>query len=128
MVYIILGHWWSKLWYPVFSSLCITGYSRWLELRSLAVLDLSKYNCGPISFLYITKKIYSWSLELPISRSSQSLKLSHRSRYRHFIVFHSQSHQVLIAYTRSPIKRVINTHWASRYLDNGGQGGKTWTC
>ena len=52
-----------------------------------------------------------------------SLELSPGSRYTHFIVFHSQSLEVLIANTRSPIKRVINTHWAYRYLDNGGRRG-----
>ena len=36
-----------------------TGDSRWLELRSLEVLDLSKSVHGPDFFLYITKQIYS---------------------------------------------------------------------
>ena len=40
-----------------------TGDSRWLELRSLEVLDLSKENCGPVFLLYKTKQIYSPSLE-----------------------------------------------------------------
>ena len=74
--------------------------------RSLEVKLRSRF------FLYITKQIYSRYLELPISRSSQSLELSLGSRYTHFIVFHSQSLEALIASTRSPIMRVINTHWA----------------
>ena len=64
--------------------------------------DLSKFSISrskaavPFFFLYITKQIYSRSLELPISRSSQSLELSPGSHYTHFIVFHSQSLEVLI--------------------------------
>ena len=77
---------------------------------------LWKFSISPWSkaavlfFLYILKQIYSRYLKLPISWSSQSLELSPWSRYIHFIVFHSQSREVLIAYTHSPIKHVINTH------------------
>ena len=83
--------------------------------------DLSKQNCGPISFIqYITKQIYSQSLELPIFQSSQTLKLSPRSRYTLFIVFNLQSLEVLIVHTRLPIEHIINTHWAIyQNLNNG---------
>ena len=67
--------------------------------------------------------LYNKANLLTISRSSQSLELSHGSRYTQFIVFHSQSLEVLITNTRLPIKRVINTHWDSRYQDNGGCRG-----
>ena len=49
--------------------------SRWLELRSLEVLDLLKFVHGPDFFLCITKQIYSWSFELPISRSKYIVPL-----------------------------------------------------
>ena len=72
--------------------------------------------------------LYNKANLLPMSRTPDLSKfsisqLSPGSRYTLFIVFHSQSLEVLIANTRSPIKRVINTHWAYRYLDNGGRRG-----
>ena len=43
----------------IFIILTNTGDSRWLELRSLEVLDLEKSVHGPDFFLYITKQINS---------------------------------------------------------------------
>ena len=85
--------------------------------------DLSKFLISRSKTASHFFSLYNKANLLPISRSSQSLELSPGSRYTHFIVFHSQSLEVLIANTRSPIKRVINTHWAYRYLDNGGRPG-----
>ena len=44
-----------------------TGDFRWLELRSLEVLDLSKYNCGPVCLLYKAKQIWWYDLYSPMS-------------------------------------------------------------
>ena len=85
--------------------------------------DLSKFSISLSKTAVPFFSLYNKANLLPISRSSQSLELSPRSRYTHSIVFHSQSLEVLIANTGSPIKRVINTHWTYLYLDNGGRRG-----
>ena len=89
-LWLIHAHYYQWLWN--------TGDSGLLELWSIEVtcIDLSKYICGPVSFLYITKQIYSWTISQTHNLSSQSLELSFRSSYTHFIVFYCQSHEVLI--------------------------------
>jgi hypothetical protein len=52
--------------------------------------DLSKWNPGPDFFPYMTKQIYSRSLERSISRSD------FESRDINFIVFHSRYLEVII--------------------------------
>ena len=66
--------------------------------------------------------LYNKASLLLISRSSQSLELSPGSHNIHIIVFHSHSLEILIANTSWPIKCVINTHWAYRYLDKRSPG------
>ena len=100
-----------------------TGDSRWLELRSLEVLDLSKSNCDPVFFLYKTKQIYSLSLELTISPSSLSLEPRPRSRNTYFIVFHSLSREV-----GSLVHTSQACNYNTVYLDSGKHRGLAWTC
>ena len=65
-----------------------TGNSWWLELRSLEVLDRSKWVSGPEFFSYISKQIYSWFLELLISRNPWSLEVKLQSRCSYSIEIH----------------------------------------
>ena len=73
----------------------------------------------PISRSSPSLKVKLWSCFFSLYNWT-SLKLSPWSPYTHFIVFYSQSLEVLIAHTGWPIKRIINTHSAYKYLDNAG--------
>ena len=83
----------------LYYNLCLLRYWKfiymWLEMarNPISRSSGSLENSGPVSFLYITKQIYSPSLEV----------FNLGSSYTHFIVFNSQSLEVLNAHTHSPI-------------------------
>ena len=110
----------------LYYNLCLLRYwtciYRWLSMARTPMIPRNSWSLEvKLQFRFISR--YNWANILPISRSSQPLELSPGSHYTHFIVFLSQSLEVLIAHTRSPIKRTTNTHWDYRYLDNGDRRG-----
>ena len=100
-----------------------TGDSRWLELRSLVVKlrshFFSLYNKANLLPIYQTTDLSKFSI-------SQTKPWAPLHKFHCFSLSISRSLDCL--YTLAIIKRVINTHWAYRYLDNGGRRGQTWTC